>query len=189
MYSYEVKSDGEDKKVYTIEERPNKEMENKNYNYNRYLMIHLHLIKILKLRCYQDRLMFSQAKTIKLFDNEFVYFPWKKNFKFQTIANKVNSVLKHCLVQLKSNIISDVPSGDSYSTIMFTTTLPNQMEGHYFYHNVKKVRYYQVRLTNIETINTQFTDSFGNLLSLNEGQPSSGAFSFKKKKTKTRIKN
>ena len=84
----------------------------------------------------------------------------------------MNSVLKPGLVQVKSNIISDVPSGDSYSTIMFTTTLPNQMEGHYFYHNVKKVRYYQVRQTNIETIYSQFTDSFGNLLSLNEGQPS-----------------
>ena len=46
------------------------------------------------------------------------------------------------------------------------------MEGHYFYHNVKKVRYYQVRQTNIETIDSQFTDSLGNLLSLNEGQPS-----------------
>ena len=37
---------------------------------------------------------------------------------------------------------------------------------------LKKVRYYQVRQTNIETIDSQFTDSFGNLLSLNEGQPS-----------------
>ena len=54
MYSYEVKSDCEDKKVYTIEERPKKEMENENYNYNRYLLIHRHLIKILKLRCYHN---------------------------------------------------------------------------------------------------------------------------------------
>ena len=46
------------------------------------------------------------------------------------------------------------------------------MEGHCFYHNVKKVRYYQVRQTNIETIESQFTDSLGNLLSLNEGQRS-----------------
>ena len=170
MYSYEVKSDGEDKKVYTIEESPKKEMENENYNYDRYLLIHQHLIKILKLRCYQDRVMFSEGKTIKVFDNEYVYFPLKKNFRFQTIANKVNSVLKPCLVHVKSNIISDVPSGDNYSTIMFTTTLPKQMEGHYFYHNVKKVRYYQVRQTNIETIDSQFTDSFGNPLSLNKGQ-------------------
>ena len=97
---------------------------------------------------------------------------YKKNFRFQTIANKVNSVLKPGLVHVKSNIISDVPNSDNYSTIMFTTTLPKQMEGHYFYHNVKKVRYYQVRQTNIETIDSQFTDAFGNLLSLNEGQPS-----------------
>ena len=172
MYCYEVKSDGEDKKVYTIDEGPKKEMEKENYNYDRYLLIHQHFIKILKLRCYQNRVIFSQAKTIKLFDDEYVYFPLKKNFKFQTIANKVNSILKPCLVQVKLNIISDVPRGDSYSTIMFTTTLPKQMEGHYFYHNVKKVRYYQVRQTNIETIDSQFTDSFGNLLSLNEGQPS-----------------
>ena len=82
--------------------------------------------------------MFSEGKTIKVFDNKYVYFPLKKNFRFQTIANKVNSVLKPSLVHVKSNIISDVPSGDSYSTIMFTTTLPKQMEGHYFYHNVKK---------------------------------------------------
>ena len=181
MYSYKVKSDGEDKKVYTIEERPKKEMENENYNYNRYLLIHQHLIKILKLRCYQNRLIFSQAKTIKLFDNKYVYFPLKKNFKFQTIANKVNSILKPGLVQVKSNISSDVPSGDSYSTIMFTRTLPNQMEGHYFYHYVKKVRYYQVRQTYIETIDSQFTDSFGNLLSLNEGQPSLVHFHLKEK--------
>ena len=172
MYSYEVKSEGEDKKVYTIEKSPKKEMENENYKYDRYLLNYQHLIKILKLRCYQDRVMFSEGKTIEVFGNEYVYFPLKKNFRFQTIVNKVNSVLKPSLVQVKSNIISDVPSGDSYSTIMFTTTLPKQMEGHYFYHNVKKVRYYQVRQTNIETIDSQFTDSFGNLLSLNEGQPS-----------------
>ena len=55
------------------------------------------------------------------------------------------------------------------------------MEGHYFYHNVKKVRYYQVRQTNIETIDTQFTDSFGNLLSLKEGQPSLVHFHLKQK--------
>ena len=125
--------------------------------------------------------MFSQAKTVKLLDNEYVYFSLKKNFVFQTIANKVYSVLKPSLVQIKSNIISDIPSGNSYSSIMFTTTLPNQMEGHYFYHNVKKVRYYQVRQTNIETINAQFTDSFGNLLSLNEGQPSVVHFHLKEK--------
>ena len=52
MYSYKAKSDGEDKKIYIIEEKPKKEMENENYNYNRYLLIHRHLIKILKLRCY-----------------------------------------------------------------------------------------------------------------------------------------
>ena len=172
MSSYDVKKNGEDKKVYTIEEGPKKETENENYNYDRYLLINQHLLKILKLRCYQDRVMFSEGKTIKVFDNKYVYFPLKKNFRFQTIANKVNSVLKPGLVHVKSNIISDVPSRDSYSTIMFTTTLPKQMEGYYFYHNVKKVRYYQVRQTNIETIDSQFTDSFGNLLSLNEGQPS-----------------
>ena len=156
-------------------------MENENYNYNRYLLIHRHLIKILKLRCYQNGLMFSRAKTIKLFNNKYAYFSLKKNFMFQTIANKVYSVLKPGLVQIKSNIISDLPSGNSYSTIMFTTTLPNQMEGHYFYHNVKKVRYYQVGQTNIETINTQFTDSFGNLLTRSAV---SGAFSFKRKRQK-----
>ena len=74
MHSYKVKSDGEDKKVYSIEESPKKEMENENYNYDRYLLIHQHLIKILKLRCYQNRVMFSEAKTIKIFDSEYVYF-------------------------------------------------------------------------------------------------------------------
>ena len=83
MYSYEVKSDGEDKKIYTIEERPKKELENENYNYNRYLLIHHHLLKILKLRCYQNRVMFSKGKTIKVFDNEYVYFPLKKTLGFK----------------------------------------------------------------------------------------------------------
>ena len=73
-------------------------MENENYNYNRYLLIHQHLIKILMLRCHQNRVMFSEGKTIKVFDNEYVYFPLKENFRFQTIANKVNSVLKPGLV-------------------------------------------------------------------------------------------
>ena len=173
MSTYNVKKNYKDRKVYTIEEGPKKEMENENYNYDRYLLINQHLIKILKLRCYQDRVMFFEGKTIKVFDNKYVYFPLKKNFMFQTIANKVNSVLKTRSGPHKIKyIISNVPSGDSYSTIMFTTTLPKQMEGHYFYHNVKKVRYYQVRQTNIETIDSQFTESFENLLSLNEGQPS-----------------
>ena len=92
-----------------IDEGPKRETENENYNYERYLLIHQHFIKILKLRCYQNRVMFSQAKTIKLFDHEYVYFPLKKNFKFQTLENKVNSILKPGLVQVKSNIISDVP--------------------------------------------------------------------------------
>ena len=122
------KIDGKGKMYYMIEERPKREMENENYNYDRYLLIHQHLIKILKLRCYQNRVMFSQAKTIRLFGEKYLYFPLKKKFQFQTIANKVNSTLKPGLVQVKSNIISDVPSGDSYSTIMFTTTLPNHME-------------------------------------------------------------
>ena len=65
MYSYVVKSNGEDKKVYTIQERPKKEMENENYNYDRYLLIHQHLIKILKLRCYQNRVMFSEGKQLR----------------------------------------------------------------------------------------------------------------------------
>ena len=106
-------------------------MENENYNYNRYLLIHKHLIKILRLKCYQNGFVSSQAKTIKLFDNEYAYFSVKKNFALLTTAIKAYSVLKPGLVQIKSNIISDVPSGNSYSTIMFTTTLPNQMEGHY----------------------------------------------------------
>ena len=38
-----------------------------------------------------------------------------------------------------------------------------------------------MRQTNIETINTQFADSFGNLLSLNEGQPSLVHFHLKEK--------
>ncbi len=181
LYSFKPKSGGKDEKVYVIDENPKKEMENENYNYNRYLLIHKHLIKILKLKCYQNGFVSSQAKTIKLFDNEYAYFSVKKNFALLTTAIKAYSVLKPGLVQIKSNIISDVPSGNSYSTIMFTTTLPNQMEGYYFYHNVKKIRYYQVRQTNIETINTQFTDSFGNLLSLNEGQPSIVHFHLKEK--------
>ena len=76
--------------------------------------------------------MFSKVKTIKIFDNKYVYFPLKENFRFQTIPNKVNSVLKPGLVHIKSNIISDVPSGDSYSTIMFTTTLPKANGGPLF---------------------------------------------------------
>ena len=176
MASGDLESDGETKRFYIIEEGPKKETENEteneNYNYNRYLLIHQQLIKIIKLRCYKDRVLFSGEKSIKYFGNKYVYYPLQKNFRFQTIANKVTSVLKPGLVHVKSNIISDVPNSDNYSTIMFTTTLPKQMEGHYFYHNVKKVRYYQVRQTNIETINSQFTDAFGNLLSLNEGQPS-----------------
>ena len=171
LSTYDVKKNGEDKRYYTIQELPKKEMENENYNYDRYLLINQHFIKILKLRCYQGGNMFSEGKTIKIFDNKYVYFPLKKNFRFQTIPNKVNSVLQPGLVHVKSNVISDIPSGDSYSTIMFTTTLPKQMEGHYFYHNVM-VRYYQVRQTNIETIDSQFTDSLGNILSLKEGQPS-----------------
>ncbi len=181
LYHFEPKSGGKDEKAYVIDENPKKEMENENYNYNRYFLIHKHLIKILNLKYYQNGFVSSQAKSIKFFDNEYVYFSVKKNFALLTTAIKAYSVLKPGLVQIKSNIISDVPSGNSYSTIMFTTTLPNQMEGHYFYHNVKNIRYYQVRQSNIETINTQFTDSFGNLLSLNEGQPSIVHFHLKEK--------
>ena len=179
MRHFKDNVDHEEKMFYTIDERPKRE--NEDYNYNKYLLIHQHLIKILKLRCYQNGAKFPQTKTIKLFGEKYLYFPLKKNFKFQTIVNKGNSTLKPGLVQVKSNIISDAVSGNSYSTIMFTTALPNQMEGHYFYYNVKKVRYDQLRQTNIETIDTQFTDSFGNLLSLNEGQPSLLHFHLKEK--------
>ena len=72
LFSYKPKSGGKDEKIYVIDERPKKEMKNENYNYNRYLLIHQHLIKILKLRCYQDGLLFPQAKTIKLFYNKYV---------------------------------------------------------------------------------------------------------------------
>ena len=108
LNKYEIKLNGEDKMYYTIEERPKSKSE--NYNNNKYLLIHQHLIKILKLRCYQNNVMFSQTKIIVLFGEKYLYFPLKKNFKFQTIANKVNSTLKPGLGQVKSNIISDVPS-------------------------------------------------------------------------------
>ena len=38
------KKNGEDKRYYTIQELPKKEMENENYNYDRYLLINQHLI-------------------------------------------------------------------------------------------------------------------------------------------------
>ena len=50
MSSYDVKINGEDKKVYTIEEGPEKEMENENYNYDRNLLINQHLFKIFKVK-------------------------------------------------------------------------------------------------------------------------------------------
>ena len=62
-----------------IEEGPKKETENEkeneNYNYNRYLLIHQHLIKIIKLRCYKDGVLFSGERSIKYFGNEYVYYP------------------------------------------------------------------------------------------------------------------
>ena len=46
LYTYDVNSNGEDKKVYTIEEGPKKETENEKYNYDRYLLINQDLLKI-----------------------------------------------------------------------------------------------------------------------------------------------
>ena len=86
LTSFDDKLDGENKRVYIIEEGPKKETENEseneNFNYNRCLLIHQHLIKILKLRCYKDGVLFSGEKTIKVFDNKYVYYPLKKNFRF-----------------------------------------------------------------------------------------------------------
>ena len=66
MASGDLKSDGENKRFYIIEEGPKKETENEteneNYNYNRYLLIHQHLIKIIKLRCYKDGVLFFWRK-------------------------------------------------------------------------------------------------------------------------------
>ena len=84
LTSADLKSDGENKRVYIIEEGPKKETENEseneNYNYNRYLLIHQHLIKIIKLRCYKDGVLFSGEKTIKVFGNEYVYYPLQEKF-------------------------------------------------------------------------------------------------------------
>ena len=87
MRHFKDNVDGEEKLYYTIDERPKRE--NEDYNDNKYLLIHQHLIKILKLRCYQNGAKFSQTKTIELFGEKYLYFPLKKNFKFQTIVNRM----------------------------------------------------------------------------------------------------
>ena len=61
------------------------------------------------------------------------------------------------LFQIRSNIISDVPNGDDYSTILYSSSLPNNLKNQYFYHHVNRITYYPVRNTNIGTITVKRT--------------------------------
>ena len=62
------------------------------------------------------------------------------------------------LFQARSNIISDVPNGNDYSTILFSSSLPNKFKKQNFYHHLNRINYYPVRHTNIATISVKLTD-------------------------------
>ena len=85
------------------------------------------------------------------------------------------------LFQVRSNIISDVPNGNDYSTILFSSSLPNKFKKQYYYHHVNRINYYPVRHTNISTISVKLTDVLGNQLPIKEGQPSIVHFHLKEK--------
>ena len=85
------------------------------------------------------------------------------------------------LFQVRSNVISDVPNGNDYSTIVFSSSLPNNFKNRYFYHHVNRINYYPVRHTNIATISVKLTDVLGNQLPIKEGQPSIVHFHLREK--------
>ena len=64
--------DGEEKMFYTKDERPKRE--NEDYNYNKHSLIHRHLIKILKLRCYQKGVCFLKQKQLSYLEKNICIF-------------------------------------------------------------------------------------------------------------------
>ena len=85
------------------------------------------------------------------------------------------------LFQVRSNIISDVPNGNDFSTILFSSSLPINFKKRYFYQHLNRINYYPVRHTNISTISVKLTDVLGNQLPIKEGQPSIVHFHLREK--------
>ena len=98
-----------------------------------------------------------------------------------SVGIHLNYELSPGLFQVRSNIISDVPNGDDYSTIAYSSSLPHNLKNKYFYHHVNRINYYPIRHTNIATISVKLTDVLGNPLPIKSGQPSIVHFHLREK--------
>ena len=74
------------------------------------------------------------------------------------------------VVKITSDIISAEPN--EKEPILYTTALPVERKGRYFFETVKTVQYFPVRNTDLKTIRIKFLDTDNKILQLQDGQPS-----------------
>ena len=73
------------------------------------------------------------------------------------------------VIQVKSDITAFTKAG--YSSILYTTSLPNSKKGEYFYHSAENVRYFPLRNTSLNSIRLEIIDAAERRLALKAGQP------------------
>ena len=141
---------------------------------NYHVLIHPSIVNIFNMLLYQeeDILLAKDNKTIKFCNEKYFHFDFNNDTFIQTLNNNIHEEIRADLFHISSNIVKDLISSNTYSTIMYTTSLPSLFQKRYFYHNVKNIKYYPIRQSNIESINIELLDDNNRRLPLNAGQPS-----------------
>ena len=133
------------------------------------LLIHPEIVKIFNIKLFNSA---GQIKSDGLSSLKFyVHFNIQRGDILRSQEKDMDTPLTPDLISISSNIVSHFMGGDGYSTTMYSTNAPNSSLGRYFYHNVKNIRYYPVRQTNIEAIEIKLSNAYGKKLPLKEGQP------------------
>ena len=146
------------------------------------ILMHPKIVNVFRFQCHKlNGELCNENKDVLFLGKKYIFFLLRRNTMIKSLQNSPNKLLNPGLVQIYSNVISDVPSGNDYSTIMHSTCLPYNAEGQYYYHHVNNVRYYPIRQTNIESISVKLKDIFGNKLPIKEGQPTVAHFHLREK--------
>ena len=108
-----------------------------------------------------------------------------KNKKIKGKERKnIDRSLRPFSITVSTNIVTETPDSDKYSTLVYDTALTKSLKENndYFYHYVKNIKYYPVRNTDIQAIRLEIFDIYGQKLALkkSESRPSFANFHLRK---------
>ena len=90
-------------------------------------------------------------------------------FGFQLDTEKLQDLT---IVSILTDVVSDSPDGNKYSTLVYDTSLSTTTKDNYFNVYVKLIKYYPIRNTFIDSITVKFVDINGENLYIKKDYPS-----------------